>query len=285
MSAANGALEYSVFVTKRAGVNRELPPGFESLAWVPNSSTLIYGERDAVLVDTFLTVEASQALADWVAASGKNLTTIYVTHGHADHFFGIGLLQQRFPQARAVARPDIIEQMRRELDPAHFKSYWAPRFPGQLPQQISLPESLEGNSFDLEGHELVPVDTGYTDTALSTALHVPSINLVVAGDVAYNGVHPFMAEGNPQSWLQWIAALDKLETLKPRAVVTGHKRPELDDHPRIIDETRNYFHDFMRLNQETTTARELFDRMMALHGHRANPGSLWGGAAAAKVAP
>jgi hypothetical protein len=68
-------------------------------------------------------------------------------------------------------------------------------------------------------------------------------------------------------------------------VVTGHKRPELDDHPRIIDETRNYFHDFMRINQETTTARELFDRMMALHGHRANPGSLWGGAAAAKVAP
>ena len=54
-------LQSSVFVTKRPGLNRELPPGYESLAWVPNSSTLIYGERDAVLVDTFLTVEASQA--------------------------------------------------------------------------------------------------------------------------------------------------------------------------------------------------------------------------------
>jgi len=67
-----------VFVTKRLGLNRELPPGYESLAWVPNSSTLIYGERDAVLVDTFLTAEASQALADWVVASGKNLTAIYL---------------------------------------------------------------------------------------------------------------------------------------------------------------------------------------------------------------
>jgi hypothetical protein len=93
----NAPLQWSVFVTKRPGLNRELPPGYESLAWVPNSSTLIYGERDAVLVDTFLTAEASQALADWVAASGKNLTTIYATHGHGDHFFGIGLLKQRFP--------------------------------------------------------------------------------------------------------------------------------------------------------------------------------------------
>jgi glyoxylase-like metal-dependent hydrolase (beta-lactamase superfamily II) len=101
-------LQWSVFVTKRPGLNRELPSGYQSLSWVPNSSTLIYGERDAVLVDTFLTAEASQALADWVVASGKNLTTIYLTHGHGDHFFGIGLLKQRFPHARAVARPDIV---------------------------------------------------------------------------------------------------------------------------------------------------------------------------------
>src|SRR5271170_3843690 len=102
----NALLQWSVFITKRPGLNRELPPGYESLAWVPNSSTLIYGERDAVLVDTFLTAEASQALADWVITSGKNLTTIYLTHGHGDHFFGTGLLKQRFPHARAVARPD-----------------------------------------------------------------------------------------------------------------------------------------------------------------------------------
>jgi glyoxylase-like metal-dependent hydrolase (beta-lactamase superfamily II) len=119
----NAPLQWSVFITERPGLNRELPPGYESLAWVPNSSTLIYGERDAVLVDTFLTAEASQALADWVMASGKNLTTIYLTHGHGDHFFGIGLLKQRF-HARAVARPDIVEAMRHELNPPYFNSFW-----------------------------------------------------------------------------------------------------------------------------------------------------------------
>jgi glyoxylase-like metal-dependent hydrolase (beta-lactamase superfamily II) len=276
-------LQWSVFITKRPGLNRELPPGYESLAWVPNSSTLIYGERDAVLVDTFLTAEASQALADWVMASGKNLTTIYLTHSHGDHFFGIGLLKQRFPHARAVARPDIVEAMRRELDPPYFNSFWNSRFPGQLPEQLAVAEALEGNTIELEGHELVLVDTGYTDTALSTSLHVPSIDLVVAGDVAYNGVHPYMAEGNPESWAKWIAALDKLDLLKPRAVVAGHKRPENDDDPRIIEETRSYFRDFLRLNEETKTVREFFDRMMKLHGGRANPGSLWGGVTAAKT--
>ncbi len=286
MTQANhekAVLQWSVFVTKRPGLSRELPPGYESLAWVPNSSTLVYGERDAVLVDTFLTVEASQALTDWVVASGKNLTTIYLTHGHGDHFFGIGLLKQRFPHARAVARPDIVEAMRHELDPPHFNSFWNSRFPGQLPEQLEVAEALEENNIELEGHELILIDTGYTDTALSTSLHVPSIDLVVAGDVAYNGVHPYMAEGNPQSWAKWIAALDKLELLKPRAVIAGHKRPENDDHPRIIGETRSYFRDFLRLNEETSTVREFFDQMMKLHGDRANPGSLWGGVTAAKA--
>src|SRR5438309_1705263 len=149
-------------------------------------------------------------------------------------FFGIGLLKQRFPHARAVARPDIVEAMRHELDPPYFNSFWNSRFPGQLPEQLAVPETLERNTIELEGHELVLVDTGYTDTALATSLHVPSIDLVVAGDVAYNGVHPYMAEGNPQTWPKWIAALDKLESLKPRAVIAAHKRPENDHHPRII---------------------------------------------------
>jgi len=278
-----GTLQYSVFITKRPGLNRELPSGYESLAWVPNSSTLIYGEKDAVLVDTFLTAEASQALVEWVKSSGKNLTTIYITHGHGDHFFGIELLRQHFPQARAVARPDIIEHMRGELNPAFFNNFWTTRFPGQLPKQITLPEPLEENFIELEGNKLILIDTGYTDTALSTGLHVPSIGLIVAGDAAYNGVHPYMAEGNPETWLQWIAALDKLESLAPQSVVAGHGRPELENHPKIIQETKVYFQDFMRLNKETATARELFDRMMELHGDRVNPGSLWGGATAAKA--
>ncbi|MFW2270599.1 MBL fold metallo-hydrolase [Burkholderia orbicola] len=279
----NTSLGYSVFVTTRPGLNRQLPPGYESLAYVPNSSTLVYGERDAVLIDTPLTVDATQSLIDWIVSSGKNLTTIYLTHGHGDHFFGIHMIKERFPYARAVARPAVVQHMIREMSPPFVDEFWMPRFPGQVPKVREAAEPLEGRTLELEGHDLIAIDTGYTDTALSTSLHVPPIGLVVAGDVAYNGVHPFMAEGTPESWPDWIAALDKLEALKPRFVVAGHKRAELEDDPRIIDETRTYFRDFIRLNNETTSVRELFDRMMEPHGDRVNPGSLWGGATVAKA--
>ena len=107
-TTASATLKWDVLVTNRQGLTRDLPPGKEQWTWVPTSATLIFGQRDAVLVDAFLTVEQADALVEWVAASGKNLTTIYVTHGHGDHFFGIGAVLNRFPNARAMATPDVL---------------------------------------------------------------------------------------------------------------------------------------------------------------------------------
>jgi glyoxylase-like metal-dependent hydrolase (beta-lactamase superfamily II) len=283
-AAANGkiSLKWDVFVAKRQGVTRDLPPGKEQWMWVPTSSTLIYGRRDAVLVDAFLTVEQTQALVEWVAASGKNLTTIYVTHGHGDHFFGLGALLDRFPNARAVATPDVVKVMRKQASPEYVATFWKPRYPTQIPERLVIAEELKGNVIDLEGHELVAVEVGHTDTDHTTCLHVPSVDLVVAGDAAYNDVHLYLAESNGQTRKEWIAALDKIETLKPRAVIAGHKKAEKDDSPRIIEETRQYIRDFESLAKMTTTARELYDKMLELYPDRANPGSLWGSARAVK---
>jgi glyoxylase-like metal-dependent hydrolase (beta-lactamase superfamily II) len=100
---------------------------------VPTSATLIFGQRDAVLVDAFLTIEQAAALVEWVAASGKNLTTIYITHGHGDHFFGIGALLNRFPEARAVATPDVVESMRRQASPEFVSNFWKRAIPAKSP--------------------------------------------------------------------------------------------------------------------------------------------------------
>ena len=275
-------LEWNVLVTNREGLVRDLPPGKEQWTWVPTSATLIFGQRDAVLVDAFLTAEQAAALVEWVAASGKNLTTIYVTHGHGDHFFGIGTLQDRFPNARAVAMPDVVKSMEQQASPEYVSNFWNARYPGQIPERLVIAEELKGNVIQLEGRDLVVVEVGHTDTDHTTCLHVPSAGLVVAGDAAYNDVHLYLAESNAETRREWIVALDTIESLKPRAVIAGHKKPGKDDSPRIIEETRQYIRDFDRLAGMTSTARELYDKMLEIYPNRANPGSLWGSARVAK---
>lgn len=277
-------LNWDVFVTPGIPtVTSDLPPGTKQQMWSPISSTLIYGKRDAVLVDAPITVEQADALVDWVAASGKNLTTIYVTHGHGDHFFGIGALLDRFRNARAVATPDVVKLMRQQASPDVVANFWSARFPGHIPNRLVIAHELEGNVIDLEGHDLVFVEVGHTDTDHTTCLHVPSVGLVVAGDVAYNDVHLYLAESNAQTRREWIAALDTIESLNPRAVIAGHKRPGNDDSPTIIEETRQYIRDFDRVAGTTTTARELYDKMLERYPDRVNPGlALWLSARAVK---
>jgi glyoxylase-like metal-dependent hydrolase (beta-lactamase superfamily II) len=271
------ALNWDVLVTPGIpAVSSDLAPGTEQLMWSPISSTLISGKRDAVLIDTFITVEQAEILVDCVAASGKNLTTIYVTHGHGDHFFGIGALLDRFPNARAVATSDVVKLMRQQASPEFVANFWNAFFPRQIPDRRVIAEELKGNVIDLEGHDLVVVDVGHTDTDYTTCLHVPSAGLVVAGDAAYNDVHLYLAESNAQTRREWIAALDKIESLKPRAVIAGHKRAGNDDSPKIIEETRQYIRDFDRVAGTTTNARGLYDKMLELYPDRVNPGgALW----------
>jgi glyoxylase-like metal-dependent hydrolase (beta-lactamase superfamily II) len=196
-----------------------------------------------------------------------NLTTIYVTHGQGDHFFGIGALLDRFPNARPVATPDVVKLMRQQASPEVLANFWNPLFPGQIPDRLVIAEELKRNVIDLEGHDLLVVEVGHTDDH-TTGLHVPSVGLVVAGDVAYNDVHLYLAESNAQARREWIA---------------GHKRPGNDDSPKIIEETPQYIRDFERVAGRTTTARELYDEMLELYPNRVNPGgALWLSARAVK---
>jgi glyoxylase-like metal-dependent hydrolase (beta-lactamase superfamily II) len=220
-------------------------------------------------------------LADAIVANGKTLKAIYVTHGHPDHFFGLKVLQDRFPDAQALATREVVAKMKLQITPDKLDDR-RKQFPG-LPDVISIADPLEGNAIDLEGHKLVVVKVGHTDTDDTTCLHVPSIGLVVAGDVVYNGIHPFLGETSRQTRLEWIAALDTIEALRPSAVVAGHKIPGNDDSLRHVVETRQYLRDFIRLNEATKTAVELYDRMLELYPDRANPGSLWSAAATAKA--
>ena len=271
-------LRWDVFVSAQIPVvTNDLPPGATERRWSPISSTLISGERDAALVDTFITLEQNRTLVEWIAASGKNLTTIYATHGHGDHFFGVNTIRARFPKARFVATRDVITIMQRQASSPVLESFWKSRFPGQIDSTLAIAEELAG-TIELEGEELVSVPLGHTDTDNTTCLHVPSIGLVVAGDAVYNDVHVFLGESNADSRKEWLAALDTIEALRPRTVVAGHKRPGATDTPTTVAETRQYIRDFDRIAADTQSAQQLYYQMLALYPNRVNPGALWSSA-------
>ncbi|MGW0816513.1 MBL fold metallo-hydrolase [Streptomyces viridiviolaceus] len=254
-------LNFNVFDAPEKPVVGDRPRPFgPPMAWDPMTSTLIYGGSDAVLVDPLTTVAEAEALAAWVELHHRNLTTIYITHGHLDHFAGLSVLLRHFPGARAIATPKTVDLARRQTVPFYRKL-----LPGQLPAVITLPEPYEEEAFTLEGRELRIIVQGHTDAPDSTSLHVPALDLVVGGDVLYNQCHQYVAQTTPEIRENWIAALDRLSSLGPKTAVAGHKKPGVADTPQAIGWTKKYLVDFDRLQKETSGERELFDAMGELY--------------------
>jgi glyoxylase-like metal-dependent hydrolase (beta-lactamase superfamily II) len=260
-------LSVNVFTAPGKAMVGERPRPFgEALGFDPITSTLIFGENDAVLVDAMTTVAEAEALADWVALHNRNLETIYITHGHFDHVFGLGILLDRFPGARAIATPKVLDAIQVSLSPP-VERLARRCFPGQVATKLVAPEAYPRDTFTLEGHELRIIDQGHTDSAGTTSLHVPSIGLVVAGDVVYNQCRMYVGDTTPESRRNWIAALDRLAALNPTIVVAGHKKPGAPDSPAAIRETKRYLQDFDRMQKIATSDQELFDQMTALYPH------------------
>jgi glyoxylase-like metal-dependent hydrolase (beta-lactamase superfamily II) len=156
-------LKWEVFVNAQIPVvTDDLPPGASETKWSPISSTLISGKSDAVLVDTAITVDQNRNIVDWIANSGKNLTTIYATHGHGDHFVGADTNQKAFPKARFVATREAITVMRKQASVPVVDAYWKPRFPGQIDSTLLIADELKSGVIELEGEQLLSVALGHT---------------------------------------------------------------------------------------------------------------------------
>ncbi len=250
-------------------------PNGERQMFQYSATTLISGERDAVLVDPPMTIEQTARVIDWVEASSKRLKHIFITHGHGDHWFGTGPLLERFADVTVFAAPGTIEVMRYHGSPEVRAAVWDRMFPGQIPAASIVATTPSGNSFELEGNELRIVEVGHTDTDKTTVLHVPSIGLVVAGDAVYNGVHQYLVESGNGGIQKWLSALDTIAALEPRRVVASHKNPALDDDPKAIDETRRYLVDVGRLSGTCHSALEFYSAMLQLYPERLNPTALW----------
>lgn len=268
-------LKYDVLNNRRSGVTRGVPEDTKDLQWVSNTATLIFDDDNAVLVDTYMTRSANQELIDWIKSHHVALKYIYLTHAHADHFFGAGMIKAAFPGATIIGTRATADGIPAVMTPANIAGTWEKLFPGNLPSPIVGVDEVVDSAFDLDGHRIEIIQDGFTDTHDSTSLWIPDIKLVVAGDATYNGIHAYMQETTLNARNNWIKVNEHLKTLKPKYVVAGHKNPENSDDPVIIDQTIKYIIDFNRLAADAKTADELYKDMLALYPKYVNTGSLW----------
>jgi glyoxylase-like metal-dependent hydrolase (beta-lactamase superfamily II) len=274
----HAALTIEVFTTPGRAIVSTSPPGGpgDAPTWSPSSATLVYGERDAVLVDALATYDQADALADWVGTKGRRLSRIYITHGHRDHWLGLARLAQRFPGATGLATAEVLARVELEAGAA-MAGYWEGIFPGEVPTGAEkvLPQLLTTDTIDLEGNVLRVIKIGQADTAESTIVHIPSLGAVVTGDLAYNEVHMMTAETGDAERAQWVANLDEVAALEPTFVVAGHKKVENKNDPKIIGEPQQYLRDFSRIVTEETTAASIVARMVERYGDWGNLHTLW----------
>ncbi|MEW2287417.1 MBL fold metallo-hydrolase [Streptomyces sp. NPDC047841] len=254
-----------------------LPPRPDGgpLLWSPLSTTLVYGPREDVLVDLGLTTEQGVAVAAWAAGFGRTITGVYVTHAHGDHWYATAPVRERFPDLKVWATAETIAEMERTTPGGRPNPCWGAAFPGLIGDTPVIAEAVPEGGLEVDGQPLVPHAAGHTDTDHTTFLHVPSLGLVVGGDVIYNQVHQYLSEAGADGIDSWLGAIDAVAALDPATVVAGHKHPERDDPASVIDDTRDYLRAAAEVFTGATGRAEYFAAMTQRFPAWLNPGIAW----------
>lgn len=211
-------------------------PGEKSIFAV--TSVLISGAKDAVLIDAQFSTMDAQKVVDLIRASGKRLTTIYISHSDPDYYFGLDTLKQAFPDAKILATPQTIAHIKETS--AGKLAHWGPILGAGAPKQVVVPEPLQGNSLNLEGQELqiIGLDGPTPDRSF---VWIPSIKTVAGGISVMAGEHVWMADTQtPQSHTNWLATLARIESLQPVRVIPGHFAPEAPQDLEAVRFTADY---------------------------------------------
>ena len=238
----------------------------------PVSSVLVSGDKDAILIDAQFGKAQAQHVVDKIRASGKHLTTIYISHGDPDYYFGLETLTQAFPDAKVLASAPTVEHINHTKDAK--LAFWGPQMGVDVPAKLIVPQVLKGNSLQLEGREMDVIGLNGKQPDRSF-VWIPSLKAVVGGVVVADNIHVWMADTQtPQSHKQWLATLKRIDSLQPLTVVPGHYMRDNDRSVNAVHFTRDYIKAFDEETLKAKNAGELIAAMKKRYPDLAEESSL-----------
>ncbi|MEJ5138245.1 MULTISPECIES: Vmh family MBL fold metallo-hydrolase [Acinetobacter] len=204
----------------------------------PVTSTLISGEKDAVLVDAQFSVNDAKNLVKIIQDSGKNLKYIVITAGDPDFYFGLEPLVQAFPDAKVIATPEVVKHI--EATKEGKFAYWGPILKNGAPSQVIVPSASEDKTIVLEGEKIEIKSPG----KYASYLWVPSNRTILGGVGLSSGIHLWTADAQTEKERnEWRKTLKKMNRLNPRAVIPGHYIGDIPTGTQAIDFTYQYLVD------------------------------------------
>jgi glyoxylase-like metal-dependent hydrolase (beta-lactamase superfamily II) len=203
------------------------------------ASLIVMGENDAILIDTQWTLSNAHRVVAEILETGKHLKTIYVTHAHPDHYFGLGPIAEAFPEARVTALPSVARTINNQFfgKIEHWETVIGVT---NVPRKVVKIEPLDENYLELEGHriEIIPEIMG--DLRYNTIVWIPAIKTLYGSDVLFNEAHPFTCEVTAEERKQWIRDIEHLETMGAEVVIPGHQKPGMPFDDSSFSFTKDY---------------------------------------------
>lgn len=206
------------------------------------NSTLIYGEKEAMVIDAGFTRADALRIAANVLDSGKQLSIIYVSQADPDYYFGVETLKEFFPQAKVVSTPAVLEKLSAKM--AGKVAFWGPKMGLNAPRTPVAPQALSGNTISFEGQSIeIRGTTGLL--AHRPFAWIPSIKAIVGNIAVFGNMHVWTADTQSSAErAAWIAQLDEMAALKPELVVPGHMSAGTSVDVSAISFTKNYLQTF-----------------------------------------
>ncbi len=238
----------------------------------PVSSELITGQHDAVLIDAQFQRNDAEALVQKIKASGKKLTTVYISHSDPDYYFGLDVIQAAFPEAKIVASAPTVNAIKASMQGK--LAYWGPILKDNAPARLVLPEVLKGDHLTLEGQ---PLQIKGLDGAAPERSYVwiPSLKTVVGGVVVSSGIHVWIADTQtPKSRKDWLATLEGIQALKPTTVIPGHYLGQVPEGTKAVTFTADYLKSFDENATKAKDSAALIEAMQKAWPQLAEPSSL-----------